>query len=402
VATQQEPWPRLKTETRTWKSTLSPDLISRKRLELVNGPYKASVVPNISTLVPRVDTETSSAAEDASTALVRFDSEVGSLTAPFASILLRSESASSSQIENLTAGARAIAEAELGERESGNARQIVRNVRAMQAALRLSEHIDDATIIAMQAALLEDDHPEMTGHYRTEQVWIGASQLGPRGASFIPPHEDRVGEAMKDLERFIARSDLPVLTQAAIAHAQFETIHPFPDGNGRTGRAIVQAMLRRGGLTTHVTVPVSAGLLADIDRYFAALGSYREGDIDPIVRIFAEATLIAIQNGKHLADDVQRVQAHWNQLLTGVRRHSSARRLVEIALEQPVLNAEVAQQKLSVSKPVVYNTLAVLVDRGILHHATSRRRNQIWIADELITVLDEFAARAGRRSLPRT
>jgi Fic family protein len=271
----------------------------------------------------------------------------------------------------------------------------------MQAALRLSERIDDATIIAMQAALLEDDHPEMTGRYRTEQVWIGGGQLGPRGASFVPPHQDGVPEAMRDLEKFIARSDLPVLTHAAIAHAQFETIHPFPDGNGRTGRAIVQAMLRRGGLTTHVTVPVSAGLLVDVDKYFAALGSYREGDIDPIVRIFAEATLIAIQNGKQLADDVQRVQAHWNELLTGVRRHSSARRLVEIALEKPVLNAEVAQQRLGVSKPVVYNTLAVLVERGILHLATSRRRNQIWIADELITVLDGFAARAGRRSLPR-
>lgn len=400
MATVNEAWPRLKTETRTWRSTLPPDVISRKRLDLVNGPYEASVVPEISGLVPRVDTETSSAAEDASTALVRFDSEVGNLTAPFASILLRSESASSSQIENLTAGARAIAEAELGERVSGNGPQVVRNVRAMQAALSLSEHIDDASIIAMQAALLEDDHPDMTGRYRNEQVWIGPSQLGPRGASFVPPHQDRVPEAMRDLEAFIARADLPVVTQAAIAHAQFETIHPFPDGNGRTGRALVQAMLRRGGLTTHVTVPVSAGLLVDVDTYFAALGAYREGDIDPIVRTFAEATLLAIENGKRLAEDVQSVQSSWNERLRGVRAHSSARRLAEIVLEQPVLNAEVAQQRLGVSKPVVYNSLAVLVERGVLQLATSKRRNQIWIADDLIAVLDEFAARAGRRSRP--
>lgn len=390
-------WPALHTETREWRSEINPDLVSRGRLAAINGPYEAAVPASISALVPAISYNVAAASEEAAVALVRFDSEVGMLTAPFASILLRSESASSSQIENLTAGARAIAEAELGERDSGNGRQIVRNVRAMQAALALSEHIDDSSIIAMHAALMEDDHPDMTGHFRDEQVWIGKSTLSPRDASFIPPHQDRVGEAMRDLARFIARTDIPVLTHAAIAHAQFETIHPFPDGNGRTGRAIVQAMLRRGGLTTRVTVPVSAGLLADIDLYFEALGAYRRGDIDDIVQIFSDATFIAIENGRRLAGDVEVVQADWQQRLNGLRSDSSARRLAVIALEQPVLNAEVAQKRLSVSKAVAYQSLATLTEREILHTASSRKRNQIWIADDLIAVLDAFAARIARR-----
>jgi len=202
---------------------------------------------------------------------------------------------------------------------------------------------------------------------------------------------------MKDLEQFIARTDMPVLTQAAIAHAQFETIHPFPDGNGRTGRALVQAMLRRGGLTTHVTVPVSAGLLANIDLYFDALGAYRRGVIDDIVQTFSDATLLATENGRRLASEVENVQSEWMGRLEGLRRDSSAWRLSRIALEQPVLNAEVAQARLKVSKPVTYQALATLTERGILHTTNSNKRNRIWIADDLIAVLDGFAARVARR-----
>ncbi len=89
---------------------------------------------------------------------------------------------------------------------------------------------------------------------------------------------DRVSAAISDLIRFLRRDDLPVLPQAAIAHAQFETIHPFTDGNGRAGRALLHSMLRSKALTRSVTVPVSAGLLADTGAYFEALTAYREGD----------------------------------------------------------------------------------------------------------------------------
>jgi Fic family protein len=105
---------------------------------------------------------------------------------------------------------------------------------------------------------------------------------------------------MADLVAFAGRTDVPVLIQAAIAHAQFETIHPFPDGNGRTGRALLQGMLRHGGLTRNITVPVSAGLLNDTNAYFRALAEYRAGKADAIVITVAEASFAAIRNGRRL------------------------------------------------------------------------------------------------------
>jgi len=391
-------WPVVTTEVREWKPTIDPALLSRRQRETKSGTYRATIAPPIADVVAWVEHDAIAAADDASAALVRFDAEVGALTAPFASILLRSESASSSQIENLTAGARAIAEAELDERSSGNAPLIVRNVRAMQAALDLADDIGDASVIAMQKALLFDSAPHATGAYRSEQVWIGTSALSPHGASFVPPHHDRVPAAMNDLFRFIDRLDVPVLFQASIAHAQFETIHPFVDGNGRTGRALVQAMLRRGGLTRQVTVPVSGGLLADVDRYFAALTSYRAGRAEDIVRIFAEASILAVDNGRRLADDITAISSAWQEQLAGLRIDAGARRLAELALEQPVLNAEVASERLRVSRPVLYNAFDTLVERGVFQTANSQRRNRLWVAGDVIAALDGFAERVTRRS----
>src|SRR5690606_3022164 len=138
----------------------------------------------------------------------------------------------------------------------------------------LADRLDSASILAMHRALLADVDPDHAGRWRTEQVWIGGGHLDPHLADFIPPHHTRVPAAVDDLVAFVDRDDVPVLAHAALAHAQFETIHPFTDGNGRTGRALVQAMLRRGRLTRSVTVPVSAGLLADPGAYFAALTAY--------------------------------------------------------------------------------------------------------------------------------
>ena len=196
--------------------------------------------------------------------------EMGSEIAPFGAILLRSESAASSRIENLTASAKAVALAEFGDTSRRNATEIVANTSAMTAAIALADRLDAPAILAMHGALLEEHDPKIAGTWRGAQVWVGTSSYGPHTANFVPPHHTRVAAAIEDLVRLMRRDDVPVLTQAAIAHAQFETIHPFPDGNGRTGRAIVQCLLRAKRLTRRVTIAVSAGLLTDIGRYFDA------------------------------------------------------------------------------------------------------------------------------------
>lgn len=130
--------------------------------------------------------------------------------------------------------------------------------------------------------------PRTSRRFRDVAVWIGGTT--PHTASHVGPQPERVPALVDDRMRFARRTDLPVIPHMALAHAQFETIHPFPDGNGRAGRALVHAMLRSSGTTRQVTVPVSAGLLADPEGYFDALDEYRAGNPVPIVEVFTDST----------------------------------------------------------------------------------------------------------------
>ena len=390
-------WPALQYEQLPWRSSGEELDASRRARLAARGPYRAAVVPAIAGAPVPMTADVLADAAEAAVAIGRFDSEMGTSVLPFASMLLRSESASSSQIENLTSGARAIAETEVGERTSGNAALIVRNVKAMQAALALSDRIDEAAVIEMHEALLIDSAPEMTGRFRDQQVWIGGSELSPHAAAFVPPHSDRVPRAMADLTAFVDRLDVPALAHAAIAHAQFETIHPFPDGNGRTGRALVHAMLRRAGVTDNIAVPVSAGLLHDVDSYYSALTAYREGDVDAIVAAFTRAAWFAIGSGRKLAEDVRSVRDAWSAAVADLRSDNRARLVVDLAIEHPVLNAELIRDRLGIAAPTAYRAVETLVDRGVLRPANSKQRNRIWVADALIDALEAFAARAARR-----
>jgi Fic family protein len=202
---------------------------------------------------------------------------------------------------------------------------------------------------------------------------------------------------MADLIAFTRRVDLPVLAHAAIAHAQFETIHPFPDGNGRTGRALLHAMLRHGGLLRHLAVPVSAGLLTDVDGYFDALTAYRSGDPDAIVQVFAAASLRALDNATRLAEAIASLQAEWDEKLSGIRADATARAIATATLEYPVINLGTAVRATGASKPAVTNGLAQLVDRGVLAPGNSKRRRRVWVNQDVLDALDAFAVRAGRR-----
>jgi len=353
-------------------------------------------VPEVAAIQPQLPGEVLAMAEDASNAIARFDAEVGVDLAPFASVLLRSESASSSRIENLTSDAKSIALAELGSHEKRNATEIVGNVAAMRAALDLSDQLDEEAILAMHRALLEHTEPAIAGRWRLEQVWVGGTTYGPHTADYVAPHHDRVPLAITDLVRFARRNDIPVLVHAAIAHAQFETIHPFPDGNGRTGRALIHAMLRAKGLTRKVTVPVSAGLLADTRAYFDTLTRYREGEIAPIVETIANASFRAIDNGRRLVDELRGIRQGWNDTVKA-RRDSTAWKLADLLMRQPVVDAAAVVDELGVLDANALRPINALVDAGVLTEFTGFKRNRMWQSREVIAALDEFAARAGRR-----
>jgi Fic family protein len=389
-------WPALGTEERAWQSRISPDVVSSRVRQRHSGPYRAALVPEIADQVLVLPADVATLAEDASVEIARFDTELGAEVAPFASVLLRSESASSSKIENLTSGAKSIALAELGSKDKRNATEIVGNVAAMVAALGLADRLDEDAILAMHAALLSDVQPEIAGRWREEQVWIGGDTFGPHGAAFIPPHHDHVGASMADLVKFTRRADLPLLSQAAIAHAQFETIHPFPDGNGRTGRALIHALLRAHGLTRNVTVPVSAGLLTDTNGYFDALTAYRQGDPAPIVEKLANASFAAAANGRQLVRDLRQIRQGWEDTVKA-RRGATAWQLVDVLLRQPVIDTSTVARELGVTPQNALRAIAPLADADILEEFTGFARNRMWQSRAVLDALDDFAARAGRR-----
>ena len=353
--------------------------------------------PAIAQLDLALTTETLTLAGEASAEIARFDAELGADIAPYAPLLLRSESAASSKIENLTASAKAIALAELGDPSKQNASAIVANTRAMQSALALADDLDEDAILDMHETLLGPSHPDWVGHWRDEQVWIGGSNYGPHGALFTPPRHERVAGAMADLVAFVRRDDVPALVQATIAHAQFETIHPFPDGNGRTGRALIHSLLRAKRLTRTVTVPVSAGLLTDTDAYFASLTAYRDGNPTTIVELLAEASFRAVDNGRALAADLNTIRAGWNDQIT-VRRGATAHRLADLLVRQPVVDSPLVQRELGVAATNANTAIDHLVDKAVLVKVSGNYRNRKWAASEVLHALDDFAERAGRRS----
>ncbi len=388
-------WPAAEYESHPWQRA-DDEVASRRQRRAARGPYRAAVPPKIATRRVDLPSEVLALAEDASHELGRFDAELGNITAPFAAILLRTESASSSEVENLTSSAKQVALAELGDSSSANARLVVANVRAMNAAIELSDRLDTRAVIAMHRALLEEQQPHTTGAFRQEQVWIGGGSLSPHQAQFVPPHHEHVPTLMEDVMRFARRTDLPVLVHCAIAHAQFETIHPFTDGNGRTGRALLQGMLRAGRVTRNVSVPVSAGLLHDLEGYFAALTAYRSGELEPMIRALSEASFAAIVNGRRLVADLQGTRARWDEAATA-RVDSSMHRLKDALLRQPVVSTRSVAEALAISAVAAQTSIDRLVIAGVLTQAGGGRRNRRWQASEVLTALDAFGARAKRK-----
>lgn len=382
-----------------WKSGVDQHL-SRTQRAKIRATYKAAVPAEISPMTFVIDPQVAAEADDARDAIARFDAELSMMFpegefAPLSSVLLRTESASSSQIENITTGARALALAEIGFAKYGsNAKLVAANVDAMNRAVALADRVTPETILDIHEALMRGQDHANPGQFREEQVWIGASPT-PHGAMFVPPHHDRVRSGIDDLCAFTARTDIPLLTQAALAHAQFETIHPFTDGNGRTGRALVHALLKGGGATTRSTLPVSAGLLNDVDAYFDALTAYRRGDASPIVERFARASFAAVDNGRLLAKDLNAAHQAWAARLDA-RRHAVVWRLLPVLMSQPAITSALVQDRMGVSQPAADNALRQLREAGVITKASGIQRNIVYIAQDVIAALDEFAARARR------
>lgn len=392
--------PPIDSEEHYWQA--QPEGTTGRRRPAAGTELYSSAVPaGISDYCPSIPTDL----EEASAALVRFDSYAvtvlgpnSSSLGPMSAVLLRTESTSSSQIENLTVGAHQLALTQV-DQSSDNAKAVVANVGAMEAALKLAERLDEAALLTMQAMLVsaQPGGENTAGAYRDELIWVGTSKVSPIGVSHIPPQPELVKPCMTDLLRFIHRLDIPPLLHAAITHAQFETIHPYVDGNGRTGRALVHAMLRASGVVTTTTAPLSAGLLRDTESYFAALTAFREGDATPITEEFISASLFAASSGRQLVDDLAELLDQARERLRGLRRDAAAWTALPTLLAHPVITAPSLKRQLGLTDITTQRTLAQLVERGVLEERTGRKRNRIYQHSRILQTLDIYAEQLHQR-----
>jgi Fic family protein len=195
---------------------------------------------------------------------------------------------------------------------------------------------------------------------------------------------------LEDLCRLVARDDLSPIVQAAIAHAQFETIHPFADGNGRVGRALIYAVLRRRGEVARYIPPVSLLLAADQDAYIAGLTAYRRGDVSEWCELFADATAGAAREAERLAKEIEGQEEEWLERAGQPRRDSAARRLIAALPEQPVLSSADAQRLTGRSHVAANKALEQLETAGILRRLNQRKWGRVWECDELLDLVEDF------------
>ncbi|HEY4598521.1 Fic family protein [Corynebacterium sp.] len=379
-------------ETLDWVSSAEVrEAMSRRAKEQMPKQYDSALVPRIAEVPLSLSTDTFAHLEQVALQVTRFDAEQSNAILPFTALLLRSESFASSRIEDLSSSARKIFEAEIEEYAgTKNAQLILANTRQMQEATK-EPRVSVDGLLDMHRVLLEESAPEIAGKLRTEPVWIGGKNLYPEGALFVPPQHEHLPALMADLEEFCRRRDLPAIAHAAIAHAQLETIHPFADGNGRTGRALIHILLRNHGLTSNAALPISAGLLRNTEEYFDGLNAYREGRPEEIITLFADAALHAVERGSWLAQELEELDQQWRDLDIGRKDHS-AWDLLGLLLHRPVLTAKMVSEELDLSDTRARSALRRLEEVGVLRSSASAVKGiRAWRAVEVLEILDEFA-----------
>ena len=382
------------------------------RAARTGGRYNAFVPPNIAGYVFALSDSAARDVEVGTQALKRLQAlDLAPGLHSLAETLLRSESVASSRIEGLDMTHAPLARARYGGgREDKKAREVIANIDAMRRAIDLgagTEVLGVEAIRDIHRALIRDETVRgkpYAGVVREEQNWIGGNDYNPVGATFVPPPEDLVRPLLDDLEQFIARDDLEPLVQAAIAHGQFETIHPFLDGNGRVGRALVYAILRRRGLLGEYVPPISLVLDAAPRNYTSSLAAYQrrrsasEHPADLLVQTFSQAAEIASGQAEVLRDDVDTLRGRWREQLEGLRSDAAAWKLLDELPGRPVLTAPSVGKLLEISPPAANRALQQLQERSIITPLNEKKWGRAWEASELLSLVEAFERRvAGSR-----
>jgi Fic family protein len=357
--------------------------------------YRAFVPDPIADFEPVLSASTSALAEQAGAATRDLNASTAHLRSleGLARQLLRSEALASSAIEELQLSHRKLARAEMeGDAGEFKAREVLGNVRAMEAAVRIAGGAGDLTIddvLAIHRALsIVPPLDRIAGQLREEQGWIGG--FSPPAAAFVPPPHEYVPDLVADLCGFMNRDDISPVAQAAIAHAQFETIHPFGDGNGRVGRCLIHVLFRRRGVAPNYVPPVSLVLGAKKDSYIAGLEAFRSGEVDGWVGQFAAVVEAAAIHARAFSKQVASLQADWVERAEPMRADAGARAIIDFLPSFPVITAATVEQLTDRSRVAALKGLEHLAEAGILTRRRNQRKGDSWEAKELFALLGQF------------
>jgi Fic family protein len=400
-----------KVSKRTWKASGQAGLPRRDRKSCVYHTYIPD--PLVGRTI-RLDGEVAADVGEAEAAVTKLNAGARTLcdSEALARLLLRSESVASSKIEGLEIGARRLLRAEaargLGEGPADvTANEVLGSIDAMAGAL---EGLEEGASITVDLVLdahrrLLDGTPlaEQGGQVRKEQNWIGGSAFNPCSAAFVPPPWELVQDYLVDLVEFCNQDSLPPVAQAAVAHAQFETIHPFVDGNGRTGRVLTQLILRRRGVAPRVLPPVSLVLATWSTEYVSALTATRyigsadspeaQASLDRWIGLFAAATKRAVDDAAVFEERVGILQEDWRKRLGRVRADSATDLLIRALPGIPIFTVQSAAHVVGRSIPAVNQAIARMVEAKVIFQSTIGRRNRTFEAPELMQAFTDLERR---------
>ena len=397
-------------EARRWKG----DLAGPTRRDRRPCNYKTYLPDSLAGRTFSIDGDVAADVSDAEAALVRLDTSGSALAGAeaMARLLLRAESVASSRIEGLVIGGRRLLRADaarqMGE-DPGDvtAVEVLGNIDAMTwgvETVRPGGQITVEILLEAHRRLLAGTHiEEHGGRIREVQNWIGGSSYNPCSAAFVPPPPEYVSSLMEDLCAFCNEDSLPALAQAAIAHAQFETIHPFVDGNGRAGRALIHLVLRRRGYGLFVLPPVSLVLAARSTDYVDGLTGTRydgaadsdlaRGGINRWIAFFASACRQAAEHAALFDEEVRALQSSWRQRIGNVRRDSAVQLLIESLPAEPVLSVATAATLIGRSFQATSQAINRLVEAGVLAQVNVGRRNRAFESPALIDAFNSLERR---------
>ncbi len=318
-----------------------------------------------------------------------------------ARLMLRSEAVSSSQIEGLVIGGKRLMRAELQEMDPKNVRyderaaEILANIHAAEEGIRIAgtqDAITMETLRAIHRALFSGTRLEdWGGTVRDVQNWVGGGGTNPLSAEFVPPAPQEVPALLEDLVAFANRMDVSAVVQAALCHAQFETIHPFIDGNGRVGRALIQVCLMRRGVVGAAVPPVSLALATQRLDYYASLSKYqhhtddaaRHEAINDWVSFFSGAVVQACADMERIADDMESLRLAWRGRLGSVRSDSTLERMLYQLQAMPYFTVKTMMRAGVGSKQSVSNAVRRLVDAKIAVQTNRGKRERVFEVPEM-------------------